>query len=284
MKRRIIRSICCLGAVCAIFAALACAEGEPSPTATPVPTATPTATATPTPEPTATSMPTATATPEPTPTPTATPKPTATATPTPEPTATPKPTATPMPKPTATRRPTATLIPWKTYKHIRDRDIAYECGSRFNFSIDVPPTWIQKNSNCVKTSFESRDEKVVADIDWKSLPNYDSNPNVAIKQIAEDYAKETFTNLYGTWTTSVISSKQTTRQGQTILRQTIERKPKWSIQWCNETGYRLIILPKSWKTNAQLAVWLDATHCKGSGRYNKDLQRMVDSLHLIEPY
>ena len=142
---------------------------------------------------------------------------------------------------------------------------------------------VRESAECGFASFESRDEKAGVRIDWKSLPNYDSNPNVAIKQIEEDYAKETITNLFGTWTTSVISSKQITLQGQPALRQTIGRKSDRSFHWCTETGYRLIILPKSWNTNAQLAVWLEATYCKGSGRHNKDLQRMVDSLRLIEP-
>ena len=69
MKRRIIRSICCLGAVCALFAALACAEGDPPATATLEPTATAVPTLTPEPTPTPTVRPTRTPIPTPTPLP-----------------------------------------------------------------------------------------------------------------------------------------------------------------------------------------------------------------------
>ena len=286
MKRQIIRSVCCLGAVCALFVVLACAEGKP--TATPKPsttpavavaTATPEPTSTPTPKPTSTTAPTLT--PEPTPTP----EPTATSTPEPTPTPTVRPTRTPIPTfISPTPKPTATLVPWKTYKHNRDRDVAFQCATGPNFSVDVPPTWVRKSTQCGSVSFESRDEIAEVDIDLENMPNYDSNPNVAIGQIEEDYAEQIWTGIFGTkLTMNVISSKQTTRQGQPALRQTIEIKSDRPYRWCTTTGYRLIILPKSWSTNAK-AVWLDATHCKVSTRHYKDLQRIVDSLRLIGPY
>ena len=124
-------------------------------------------------------------------------------------------------------------------------------------------------------------------VEWVYLPNYDDDPKVAIKQIAEDYAEYTYTSVLGEkWTISATFSEQITLQGQPALRQTITQKSDRGLfsHNCNAAGYRLIILPKSWSTNVQRAVWLDATYCEGQSRHAADMKRVADSLRLIEPF
>ena len=243
--------------------------------------------ATPTPEPTATPpLPTFTMAPTATPELTATPEPIATLTPTPTPEPTPTPTTVRPTRtliPTITIAPTLTPVPWETYEHNKDRDQDRSCDTRPNFSVSAPPTWVEGHLRCGSFSFESRDNKAIASVDWKYLPNYDSDPDVAIKQITEDYAETKTTDFTNTvWTTRVSSSEQIEIQGQPALRQIFTVSPA-SFLWCDQIGYRLIILPKSWSTNVQRAVWLEATNCKGSSQHDDYLRKIVDSLRLIEP-
>ena len=99
---------------------------------------------------------------------------------------------------------------------------------------------------CGSLTFESRDEKSLVEVIWQHLPNYDSDPDIAIKQIEEDYERETFTDHLGaTWTYETKSSKQITLQGQPALRQTIKITNDRPFLWCSSVGYRLIVLPNS---------------------------------------
>lgn len=244
-------------------------------------------TPTPQPTPTSTLMPTATSTPTMAPTITPTPTLTPTPTPKPPPTSTPTPTPTRTPAPTFTPVPTPTPIPWETYEHNRDRNSTYNCARRPNFAIDTPAVWVRKNVGCGSVSFETRDEKAAVYVDWEYLPNYDKNPAVAIKQIAEDYARETYTDFLGaTWTTTTSNVEHIELQGQPALQQIISRKSNRvvGVSSCNSAGYRLIVLPKSWNTHTQRAVWLEAVYCSGQSHYDDDMKRAVSSFRLIEPY
>ena len=221
-----------------------------------------------------------------TPPPTETPRPTATATPAPTPTITPTvaPTPTRTPAPTFTPVPTVTPALWTTYEHNRDHR-SNSCDTRPNFAVDIPPSWVEQTARCGRVNYESRDEKAGLSVDWVHLPNYDNDPNIAIRQIAEDLAKVTTTDqLTGTWTTTAISSEQITLSGQPALKQTIKVTSNRSFIWCNESGYRLIVLPKSWSTHVQRAVWFEGTYCQGQSRYDSNLKRSMESLKLIRPF
>ena len=125
-------------------------------------------------------------------------------------------------------------------------------------------------------------------VDWRYLPNYDSDPDVAIEQIAEDFAEENYTDPLGTeWTTKVTSSKQFEFQEQPALLQRFTITTSRPFLYCNTVGYRVIAVPKYWNVkdgNVQRAVWLEAEYCKGlESRYGSEVQRIADSLRLIEP-
>lgn len=262
--------------------AMACATPEPLPTQTPYPTQSPLPTYTPfptwTPAPTATPYPTQTSLPTYTPYPTYTRvRPTFT----PNPTVTPRPTRTPTPTP----KPTATPKPWTKYQHNRDGD-SDNCDNRNNFAIEIPPTWVRGFTSCIKANFESRDENTTIEITSLYLPNYSNNPNTALDEIAEDYGKNyTAQDFLGNDIAVVVTSTEKIQhQGETALSQKLTEKPELSYIYCIAKTDRIIVLSRSWSAHKQRALFVSATRCQNNTSHDSDIQRALQSFHLIEPY
>ena len=267
----------------------ACATAEPLPTHTPLPTATAYPTQTPlptyTPYPTWTPAPTATVYPTQTPLPTYTPYPTWTPAPTVTPT--PRPTATPRPTPatTPTPRPTNTPPPWKSYQHNRDQSDGENCNKSANFSIFVPPQFVVDETSCAMASFTSRDEFADLVVRTEYLPYYSSDPSTALDELAEDYKhNRTIEGAVSDTAVKVLTSKRIDHHGEPAIYQKLSLSPELTFLYCEETGYRMIVLAKSWRAGNQYALVVDGSWCNHTSRYSSIVETAVASLRLIAPF
>ena len=270
-------------------AALACAAPPPLPTYTPYPTQSPLPTLTPfptwTPAPTATAYPTATPYPSPTPYPTATAYPT----PTPLPTRTPAPTWTPLPThtpyPTWTPAPTSAWPDWQTYRHNADRDGGAECDDRPNFEVELPPLWTNDIASCDFAWFSSPDATLSISI--LERPGYSASPLVAMGQLFDAlHSQYSYQHTQSGQTVYVTIHNAATivhREEPAIYQTLTERLPA-SSQYCDETGYRLITLSRSWRSHSQKAIMVTLLRCESAQVNETDLMRMLYSFRLIAPY
>ena len=57
-----------------------------------------------------------------------------------------------------------------------------------------------------------------------------------------------------------------------------------SSQYCTSAVYRLILLSKSWGSPEQKAVDVWGSYCDHTAKHGTDVETMVDSFRLVEPY
>ena len=203
------------------------------------------------------------------------------------PTDTPAPLPTDTPTPLPTRVPTSTATPeiGLTYQHIRDRKLNYCSDMNNDFSIELPPKWVVVAKTCDSAHFEPRTEGAEIEVVIEHLPNYNSNPELAIDELAEDLGEDyTTETLIGHRLDVVVDSTvKTTHQEEPALSQRMTlTAPHHSFYYCDTKEDHLIVLSKSLRTDKK-AFFIVGSRCKDDTKHYSDLVRAMKSFQMISP-
>ena len=201
------------------------------------------------------------------------------ATPTPAPAATP----TPAPAATPTPAPAATPIPWTTFQ--QSDHVFRSCLTDSDYLISIPPTWVVAEVLCDEVVLESRDEHANANVTLVDLPNYNSNMQVALEELAEDYRENySFQDFLGHNTTvTVVNLQLVEYNGRDAILRTLEATHELQFLYCTTRAIELIVPNAGWGVieKTRWAYKVVVSECKSGNRHRYDFPEIIESFRQL---
>ena len=185
-------------------------------------------------------------------------------------------TETPMPVPTEMPKP------WISFQQ-SDHVVGY-CPKDIDYLISIPPTWVVAEVSCDEVEFEARDEGAIANVTLEDLPNYDSNPQVALEQLAEDNREDYgFENIMGYATTvKVVNLRIVEYDGRDAILISRETTSGGFI-YCKDKGFELIVPNAGWGVieNTRWAYKVTLRECKSQNHHRRHFRKIIESFRQL---
>ena len=160
------------------------------------------------------------------------------------------------------------------------------CPDAPSYEFVVPQGWVESEVDCSYIEYFHRSDHAWFSVEVLERSGYSRDPDAAINELIEDYESwEYFDPEDGvTSTNTITSSVRTEHNGDSAVLMTLTRTHD-SLDYCRETAYFLLVLSKSWVDGDQrlLEVW--GAYCDHRAeQYRPDVEAMLDTFRLVEPY
>ena len=159
------------------------------------------------------------------------------------------------------------------------------CPDPPNYEFVVPQDWVEHEADYGYVEYSHRSETAWFFVDVLEKSWYSSDPDTAFDELVEDYESwEYFDPEDGvTSTHTITSSIRAEHDGDSAVLMTLTRTHD-PPDYCQETVYVLWVLSRSWADGDQrlLEVW--GVYCDWTGQHRPDVEEMMDSFRLVEPY
>ena len=168
---------------------------------------------------------------------------------------------------------------WGAYLHVNI------CPAPPSYEFAMPPGWVKHEAGCTYVEYSHRSEYAWFSAEVLEKPYYSRDPDTAISELIEDYGSwEYFDPEDGvTSTNTVTRGVRTDHNGAKAILLTVTRTHD-SPDYCQESGSILLVLSKSWEDGEQRVLEVWGLYCDWADQYRPDVEAMMDSFRLVEPY
>jgi len=160
------------------------------------------------------------------------------------------------------------------------------CPAPPSYEFVVPQGWVEDEADCGYVEYSHRSERASFIVEVLEKSGYSRDSDTAINELIEDYESwEYFDPEDGVTTTYTVTSSVRTehnRDSAVLMTLTTTHYPP---DYCQETVHVLWVLSRSWEDGNQrlLDVW--GSYCDHRAeQYRPDVEAMLDSFRLVEPY
>ena len=167
----------------------------------------------------------------------------------------------------------------RTYLH---SDI---CPDPPGYEFVVPEGWVEREADCTYVEYSHRSESAWFSVQSLEKPYYSRDTGTAINELIEDYDSwEYFDPEDGvTSITTVTSGVQTEHNGARAILLTATRTHD-PPEYCEESLSILLVLAETWEEGGQRVLEVMGRLCAWTDQYRPDIEAMMDSFRLAEPY